>query len=863
MSQEFQLKPLPFEDIEQFLESERKTILQVNGLSGDNLEYVRTVQDAKVILNFIKDIQTKLYTLFLEYPSLTTSFDKEFLPVQNFFNRGYVLDLCFLDDCLIPEKEMFFFGQDGSISKDILKAHTNSFYQWVTTTEKKHTQLQETIKNNFSLNLKSKDFECDCSYCLSTYRNKIKDYIIDQCYDLINQASQSISELIKNHDDLNSSSRIFQDMHKNIDKKLYKIRYRIKRSTLNKMEIQTKNKIKEVFTFPSELAKLQEYKIKKLFRKYLNDEEINEELLDENDLKKFFNQLGPNIWRNERYIEKEFKKTSNSIMAFKKKDISGKILQDYIGKFWIHSQARTIKRKIIYHMGPTNSGKTYSAIEELSKSKKGCYLAPLRLLAAELFDTLNQKGVPTTLLTGEEIIENKSATHYSSTIEMAKLQEYFDCCVIDEIQMITDPQRGWAWTRALINIFSHEIHICGDSSVLNLIEKIVALCDDELEIKNYERMTELKIEENHIFLKDMEKSDALIVFSRRNALRYKRDLEKLGFKVSIVYGRLSPEVRREQARKFDSQETDIMVSTDAIAMGMNLPIKRVVFSTLSKFIDSQEQPITNSEIKQIAGRSGRYKRFPTGHITCLNKCEDGIYHIKKALEIVLKQKEKCMLGPDLDIYRQVNNALEEHELTKLKLSHFLRLFNTMTFNRPFFCVELKEMIELSELVEDADNDQNLTYAEVFGFACAPVNLGLLQHVQHYIWILNHYVNDQAIYYENIDANSNDIDYLETSIKCVELYQWLSRHFNNKNFSYNEIELLNNKNDAVEKLNTLLSNKIIPTCSICSTQLDENTRFNICERCFKKKRFSSKRPYNKKQFNKGNTKKRVKKRKTIS
>ena len=335
------------------------------------------------------------------------------------------------------------------------------------------------------------------------------------------------------------------------------------------------------------------------------------------NLKNFFNQLQLNLWRHPSHILREFQKVIRSLMILKRKDISGKILQEYLGEFWIHSQARVLKRKIIYHRGPTNSGKTYHAIEALAQAEKGCYLAPLRLLAAELFDTMNSKGIITTLLTGEEVIEVEGATHYSSTIEMARLQERFDCCVIDEIQMITDPQRGWAWTRALVNIFAQEVHICGDGSVLNLVEQIVELCDDELEIKNYDRMTELKIKSNPIPLSQLERSDALVVFSRRNALKYKRDLESLEFKVSIVYGRLSPEVRREQARKFDNGETDIIVSTDAIAMGMNLPIKRIVFSTLTKFIDSQEIPISKSEIKQISGRAGRYKRFPVGEVTTL------------------------------------------------------------------------------------------------------------------------------------------------------------------------------------------------------------------------------------------------------
>jgi ATP-dependent RNA helicase SUPV3L1/SUV3 len=377
--------------------------------------------------------------------------------------------------------------------------------------------------------------------------------------------------------------------------------------------------------------------------------------------------------------------------------------------------------------------------------------------------------------------------------------------------------------------------------VLELVKKILALCGDTLEVREYNRMTELKVMDHQIPLSQLQKSDALIVFSRRNALKYKADLEELDFKVSIVYGRLSPEVRREQARKFDEGETDIMVSTDAIAMGMNLPVRRIVFSALSKFVDNKENPLTYSEIKQIAGRAGRYKRFPVGEVTTLNRVEDGLRTLRNALEHHLGQQDKAMVGPDLDIFSSVNNALESHGLPTLQLSEFLRLFNTMTFQKPFYCVDMKEMIELAEMVEAADENRTLSNAEIFGFACAPVNLGLIEHVQYYLWILNHYVSNQDIFNEAIDETSDNIDYLETSIKCVELYQWLSRHFNQKNFTFDEKQLLENKSKAIERLNELLSDKIGKTCSSCGCKMPANARFNICDECFSKRRFSRRPP----------------------
>src|SRR5690606_10645035 len=280
----------------------------------------------------------------------------------------------------------------------------------------------------------------------------------------------------------------------------------------------------------------------------------------------------------------------------------------------------------------------------------------------------------------------------------------------------------------------------------------------------------------------------------------------------------------------------IMVSTDAIAMGMNLPVKRIVFSALSKFVDNKELPLTYSEIKQIAGRAGRFNRFPVGTVTTLNRVEDGLKTLKEALGYHLSQSDKAMVGPDLEIFKSVNQALEANSLSSLSLSEFLRLFNTMTFQKPFYCVDMKEMIELAELVEAADENNKLSYAEVFGFSCAPVNMGLIEHVQYYMWILNHYVNDQLIMNEPIDETSDNIDYLETSIKCVELYQWLSRHFDNKNFSFDVEKLLDNKSKAIEKLNELLSDKIGKTCSSCGVNMPANAKFNICEECFSAKKF---------------------------
>lgn len=791
-------------------------------------------EDSLVILNTLEKIALSAQDLIDQYPSLESLYEKAFGPIRLIFDRETIIEIALIEEHLFPQFHLYPVLVDGVLSPDLLASYPDTFQAWCDDKKEKHEETQILLKEKFDLKLNIGEMSCQCVQCGGDYRTKVREFLYDSQTKLIDDAEDKLHEVILFRKINDVAGAIF-NVKKDLDKNFNNVRNRLKRSSLNKLESEIKSHFRSKFGSNSLLGKVYKEKLNVFFNTLLVEQGLKPEIVSQEEYDRFYLMLETNIWKNEGFLRGEFEKFIRSILALKRKDVSSTILKEYLGQFWIHAEARRLKRKVVYHMGPTNSGKTYHAIEALCQAKKGCYLAPLRLLASELFDTMNNKGVKTNLLTGEEVIEVSGATHFSSTIEMAKLHEHFDCAVIDEIQMLTDTQRGWAWTRALVSMQADEIHLCGDHSVLELVKKILQLTGDTLEVKEYTRMTELKVMNHTITLSALEKSDALIVFSRRNALKFKADLENLDFKVSIVYGRLSPEVRREQARKFDEGETDIMVSTDAIAMGMNLPVKRIVFSALSKFIDNKEIPLTMSEIKQIAGRAGRFKRFPLGQVTTLQKVDGGIQTLNEAITSTLKQQDKAMVGPDLEIFKSVNDALSSHSLPTLSLSEFLRLFNTMIFEKPFYCVDLKEMIELAEMVEAADEDKKLTDGEIFGFACAPVNLGMIEHVQYYLWILSHYVGEQTIFNEPIDETSDNIDYLETTIKCVELFQWLSRHFDGKYFMFDDKKLLENKAKAIERLNELLSEKTTKTCSSCGCKMATNSRFNICDNCFNQRR----------------------------
>ena len=281
----------------------------------------------------------------------------------------------------------------------------------------------------------------------------------------------------------------------------------------------------------------------------------------------------------------------------------------------LYPLARKMRRRFILHLGPTNSGKTYEGVGRLRGARHGIYLGPLRLLAAEQFDALNRADVPCSLVTGEEQIRVPGSRVQSSTVEMADLRDHYDVAVIDECQMISDRDRGGAWTAAILGLCADEIHACASPDAEALLTRIIEECGDEVSIVRHQRKTPLMVERAAFeFPASVRPGDALIVFAKARVHAVAAELKRKGFRVSLIYGALPPDVRRDQADRFLQGDTDVVVSTDAIAMGMNLPIERVVFLESEKYDGDITRPLTDAEIKQIAGRAGRYGQYDVGYV---------------------------------------------------------------------------------------------------------------------------------------------------------------------------------------------------------------------------------------------------------
>ncbi len=318
---------------------------------------------------------------------------------------------------------------------------------------------------------------------------------------------------------------------------------------------------------------------------------------------------------SKKVIRKFIYSIHDLLIKLQRQELLARTIRDFKNLFPL---ARQMHRKLILHIGPTNSGKTYTAMQKLKNADTGYYLAPLRLLALEGYEELKSEGIESSLITGEEQIIDADATHISSTIEMLNFEVDVDVCVIDEVQMIDDRERGWAWANAIIGAPAKEIIMTGSS---NSKEAVIALAEylgEELEIIEFERKNPLKLLPHATSRKSVEEGSAIIAFSRRDVLRLKQEFSK-DFSISVVYGNLSPEVRREEARRFREGESQLLIATDAIAMGMNLPIKTILFSKAQKFDGITERSLFPSEIHQISGRAGRYGLHEEGYVGALDE----------------------------------------------------------------------------------------------------------------------------------------------------------------------------------------------------------------------------------------------------
>ena len=288
-----------YQGIRDLLDTERKTLIKIHSFSESD-DYLRTVEDAGIVLNFVEKTQSALWNVFKQYPSLVSIFNTEYVNFFEFLQRENIISLIFIDDCLMPEKEIFYFGQDGGLTPAVLELHYAVLKKWVEGKETNHVETQKSFKENFNAELKSSQLACQCVACLADYRTRVREVVYDECVAAINDTKAKIEEQIALNKEsaISDITTIYQNLLRTLDKKFQQVQFRLKKSSLNRLESQIKALQDETFTYPSPLAKEHANNLILFFHRILSEEGHSPELVSDEEFTRFFKQLSSNIWRH-------------------------------------------------------------------------------------------------------------------------------------------------------------------------------------------------------------------------------------------------------------------------------------------------------------------------------------------------------------------------------------------------------------------------------------------------------------------------------------------------------------------------------------------------------------------------------------
>lgn len=484
-------------------------------------------------------------------------------------------------------------------------------------------------------------------------------------------------------------------------------------------------------------------------------------------------------------------------------------------------EALEMQRHFILHIGPTNSGKTFQALERLKTAGRGAYLGPLRLLALEVYEKMKDYGVPCTMLTGQECIEEPDSRVVASTIEMADYDELYDIVVIDEAQLMADTDRGHSWTKAILGVKAREIHVCTSPAAEGVLKHLIELTGDTWEEHLYERKTSLVFEDQAFeFPDDVCKGDALIVFSKKSVLDVAGRLEERGISASVIYGSLPPEIRRRQMHLFTSKRTEVVVSTDAIGMGLNLPVRRIVFLQADKFDGTDRRPLRTSEIRQISGRAGRFGIYDTGYVNAMG--EETLHEIRKKFEEEELPLTQVNLG-----FPQVLLDLDE------PLNEILKVWHAVEPSKPFEKENVDEALFLYERackvktrIEGFENKRIL-----YRMITCPIDIKDRRVVGLWLDYCQNYSADVSLERPRLDQRDRGgIMKYETYYKQLDLYYQFS-HRMGKIVDETWLRQEREKTEAnIMRYLTKGKANYIARCQYCAKPLPLGYPYRTCEAC---------------------------------
>ena len=557
--------------------------------------------------------------------------------------------------------------------------------------------------------------------------------------------------------------------------------------------------------------------------KELKTKRIKQELLKRelDEQERYINRLE----REKTKKEKQEERTQQLIK--KTSEVIDPITQE-IYSMWFNNNST----EYIINVGPTNSGKTHKAVDELMKSGDGVYLSPLRLLAFENYEKINELGYPCDLFTGEDKVINGSSLS-SRTTEMMDYKNEYDVVILDECFLIGDVNRGKSWLKVILEAKCRKMYLITSNEGLYILEEILTKLNRKYTINQFTRLTPLTFSDKKYNIKKIKPKTVFITFSRVDVLLQKATLEEKGHNVSVLYGNLPPEVKKQQIKKFINGETDVCVSTDVIGMGVNLPCDNVCFLNNRKFDGVEVRELTSTEIKQIGGRAGRYGFSEEGTIYCygfssssfIKKFNDPAEDIKRAylpinIDIVSKLPQNTLHGK-LSFY-------EKLDLTPDELKHIISPEQTDTY------------------LELLTKNQTLEKLEIHT-AWRLLNLPVTESSLNYWSVITERVYSElpVVYRPSKITKPKDtyqLKSVEDELKRVDLFLNFTNIYEFQHLvNQDNIEMVKGyKNELINSITDFLLDKKLSNkklCITCGKNVGLSWQHKECNSCFKAGRFN--------------------------
>ena len=451
------------------------------------------------------------------------------------------------------------------------------------------------------------------------------------------------------------------------------------------------------------------------------------------------------------------------------------------------------KNKLNAVLGPTNTGKTFLAIETMLSFDSGMIGFPLRLLAREVYDKIIKKidSQKVALITGEEKIIPPDAKYFLCTVESMPIDKNLDFVAIDEIQMCADHERGHIFTDRLLNLRGEKLTMfMGSNTVKNIIVKL----DEDTQFINRERLSKLSYT-GHKKISRIDRKSVIIAFSTEEVYAIAELIRRQKGGAAIVMGSLSPKTRNSQVELYQSGDVDFLVATDAIGMGINMDLDSVYFSNLKKFDGKKLRRLNISEIGQIAGRAGRYLNDGNFGITgeCGEFTAEDIDLIENhkfgELNTLFWRNSNLNFNNAASLIKSLNERPSKSWLRKINecedekiLKYFLRDLNAHKIsNNEKDLSLLWECCQIPDFVKKTYGNHLEVISKVFGFLNSKEGK-----------VKSSYMQQQLSNLDKIDGN---IDSISNRIANVRTWSYVSNKKNwveNQNYWVEKTKLLEDK-----------------------------------------------------------------------